>query len=200
MLPLSYELPAAIGLVLGGAVACFAGYRLFRIVLAIYGFIAGAMIASSMMASSNTIGMLIAALVGGLVGSVLLFFAYFVGIALIGAGLGVFIVHAAWARLSTGEPQWMIVLLFAAIGTVVALVLQRYVIIVSTAFSGAWTMIIGVLAFMTNRGILPRAAASDVWILYPFTPIAGAPWVPIAWIVLGATGMVVQLGVTGPKR
>ena len=42
MLPQSYGLPAAIGLVLGGAVACFAGYRLFRIVLAIYGFILGA--------------------------------------------------------------------------------------------------------------------------------------------------------------
>ncbi len=31
----------------GGVIACFAGYRLFRIVLAIYGFMLGAMIASS---------------------------------------------------------------------------------------------------------------------------------------------------------
>jgi hypothetical protein len=30
--------------------ACFAGYRLFRIVLGIYGFILGAMIASSLSA------------------------------------------------------------------------------------------------------------------------------------------------------
>jgi len=200
MLPLSYELPAAIALVLGGAVACFAGYRLFRVVLAIYGFIAGAMIASSMMGSSNTIGMLIAALVGGIVGSVVLFFAYFVGIALIGAGLGVFVVHAGWARMSTGDPPWMLVLLFAALGTVAALVLQRYVIVVSTAFSGAWTMILGVLALTGSRGLLPRAAASDVWILYPFTPIPGAAWTPIAWLALGVTGTVIQLGVTGRKK
>ena len=33
MLPHAYELPAAILLLLGGALACFAGYRLFRIVL-----------------------------------------------------------------------------------------------------------------------------------------------------------------------
>jgi len=91
MLPMSYELPVAVALVLGGAVACFAGYRLFRLVLAIYGFIAGAMIASSMMASSNTVGVIVAALVGGVAGSLLLFFAYFVGIALVGAGLGAFI-------------------------------------------------------------------------------------------------------------
>jgi hypothetical protein len=200
MLPLSYELPAAIGLVLGGAVACFVGYRLFRVVLAIYGFIAGAMIASSMMGSSNTVGMLIAALVGGLVGSVVLFFAYVLGIALVGAGLGAFIIHVGWARVSTGDPPWLLVLLFAALGTVAALVLQRYVIIVSTAFSGAWTMIIGALALTGSRGILPRPAGSDVWILYPFTPIPGAAWTPIAWIALGVTGMVVQLGVTGRKR
>ena len=49
MLPHSYELPAAILLVLGGALSCFAGYRLFKIVLGIYGFILGAMLASSMM-------------------------------------------------------------------------------------------------------------------------------------------------------
>ena len=42
MLPHAYELPAALVLVLGGALSCFAGYRLFRIVLGIYGFILGA--------------------------------------------------------------------------------------------------------------------------------------------------------------
>ena len=78
---------------LGGALACFAGYRLFRIVLGIYGFILGAMIASSMMGVSNTIGMIVAALVGGLVGALILMFAYFVGIALVGAGLGALVAH-----------------------------------------------------------------------------------------------------------
>ena len=197
MLPTSYELPAAIALVIGGAIAAFAGYRLFRVVLAIYGFIAGAMLGSSMMGSSNTIGMLIAALFGGLVGAVVLFFAYFVGISLIGAGLGVLAVNVGWMRLSSGEPPWVVVLLCAAVGTVVALVLQRYVIIASTSFSGAWTMILGVLA-ATNRVVLPRAP-SDVWILYPFSPNSQAAWIPIAWIVLGVIGMAVQLGITGRR-
>jgi hypothetical protein len=199
MLPTSYEFPAAVALVLGGAVACFAGYRLFRTVLAIYGFIAGAMIASSMMGSSNTLGMLIAALVGGAVGSIALFFAYFVGIALVGAGLGAFVIHVGWERVSSGDPPWALVLLFAGLGTIVALVLQRYVIVLGTAFAGAWTIILGALALMHNRP-LSRAGASSVWILYPLTPIAGAEWVPIAWIVLGLIGMAVQLGLSGRKR
>jgi len=200
VLPTSFELPAAIALVLGGAVACFAGYRLFRLVLAIYGFIAGAMMASSAMASSNTLGMLAAALAGGLVGAVLLFFAYFVAIALAGAGLGVLLVNLGWGRFSFGgDPPWTLVLLFAALGTIVALLLQRYVIIIATAFSGAWTILIGALALTGNRQAA-RAASSDVWILYPFTPIRGATWVPLAWVALGLFGTAIQLGVTGKKK
>lgn len=197
MLPQSYGVVAAIALVLGGAVACFAGYRLFRIVLAIYGFIFGAYLASSTMASSNAVGMVVSALVGGLIGSIVFFFAYFLGIALVGAGLGALIAHVAWTRLSAAEPPVLIVLLFAVVGTAAAMILQRYVIIVSTSFSGAWTIILGGLA-LVDRGA--ARAASDVWILYPFTPASGATWVPIAWIVLGLIGTTMQLGVTGTRR
>src|SRR2546421_443102 len=42
MLPASYQLPAAVLLLAGGIVSCFFGYRLFRTVLAIFGFILGA--------------------------------------------------------------------------------------------------------------------------------------------------------------
>jgi hypothetical protein len=199
MLPHSYELPAALALVVGGTVACFAGYRLFRIVLAIDGFIAGAWLASSTMGSGNAAGMLMAALVGGIIGAVVLFFAYFVGIALAGAGLGAFIAHMAWNRALTTDPPVLIVVLFAAMGTIVALMLQRYVIIVTTAFSGAWTVIVGALA-LADRGSTRVASASEVWILYPFAASTEAPWVPIAWIVLGLIGTAVQLGVTGRKR
>ena len=93
MLPHAYEMPAAILILLSGIVACFAGYRLFRLVLAIYGFILGAMLASSLMASSNTVGMIGAALLGGIVGALIMTFAYFVGIALIGAGMGALAAH-----------------------------------------------------------------------------------------------------------
>lgn len=197
MLPVSYETPAAVALVIGGAIACFAGYRLFRMVLAIYGFLIGAMLASSLMASSNALGMLAAALVGGLIGSIVLFFAYFVGIALVGAGLGALLAHFGWARVSPGDAPVAVVILCVALGTVVALVLQRYVIIVSTAFSGAWTVIVGVLAL---DGLSLRASSSDVWILYPFTPANGPRWVLIAWVVVGLVGTVVQLTLTARKR
>jgi hypothetical protein len=97
------------------------------------------------------------------------------------------------------DPPVPIVVLFAALGTIAALMMQRYVIIVGTAFSGAWTIIVGALA-LANRGGSARAAAENVWILYPFAPATEATWVPVAWIVFGLVGTAVQLGVTGRKR
>jgi hypothetical protein len=199
MLPHSYELPAALLLVLGGALSCFAGYRLFKVVLGIYGFILGAMIGSSMMAASNTTGMVLAALAGGVVGALLLMFAYFIGIGLVGAGLGALVAHVGWGYVGTGDPPAIAVVVLAIVGAIGAMVLQRYVIIVATAFGGAWTIIVGAVAAATDRAAARAASTVDVWILYPMTPAPGRAWVPIAWVLLGLVGAGVQLGVTGRK-
>ncbi len=200
MLPQSYELPAAILLVLGGALSCFAGYRLFKIVLGIYGFVLGAMLASSAMGVTNTTGMIVASLVGGVCGALLLVFAYFIGIALVGAGLGALIAHVAWSSVGKGgDPPAIAVVVLSILGSISAMFLQRYVIIVSTAFGGAWTVIVGGLAVAGERGAAKAASAGTVWILYPTTPAPGQPWLPIAWIVLGVIGTGVQLGITGRK-
>src|SRR4030095_1669488 len=139
MLPQEYGRPAALLLVLGGTLSCFAGYRLFKLTLAIYGFIFGAMIASSTMGASNTTGMVVAAIGGGFVGALVLMFAYFVGIALAGAGLGALVAHAVWGYIRPGDPPPAAVIVLAILGAIGAMMLQRYVIIVATAFAGAWT-------------------------------------------------------------
>jgi hypothetical protein len=199
MLPQAYELPAAIVLVVGGALSCFAGYRLFKVVLALYGFILGAMLASSMFPVTNTLGMIAAAIVGGIAGALILVFAYFVGIALVGAGLGALVAHAGWTAMRTGDPPALLVIGLAVAGAIGAMVLQRYVIIVSTAFGGAWTLILGAMTIGGDR-MAPRAAqANDVWILYP-TGEPGGGWVLIVWIALGLLGTGVQLGITGRKK
>ena len=200
MLPHSYELPAAILLVLGGALSCFAGYRLFKIVLGIYGFVLGAMLASSAMGVTNTTGMIVASLVGGVCGALLLMFAYFIGIALVGAGLGALIAHVAWSGVGTGDPPAVAVIVLSVLGSIGAMLLQRYVIIVATAFGGAWTVIVGALAVTGDRNAAKAASANGVWILYPTTPAPGQTWVLVAWIVLGLIGTGVQLAVTGRQR
>jgi hypothetical protein len=201
MLPHSYELPAAILLVLGGALSCFAGYRLFKIVLGIYGFVLGAMLASSTMGVTNGTGMIVASLVGGVCGALLLMFAYFVGIALVGAGLGALVAHVAWSTLGrSGDPPAVAVVVLSVMGSIGAMFLQRYVIVVATAFGGAWTVIVGGLAVAGDRGAARAATAGDVWILYPLSPAPGQKWVPVAWVALGLIGTAVQLVTTARKK
>jgi hypothetical protein len=199
MLPAPYGILATLTLVVGGAVSCFAGYRLFRVVLAIYGFILGAMIASSMMSANSTAAMVLGALVGGLIGAAVLTLAYFVGIALVGAGLGALVAHVMWQSSGTGDPPALAVIVLAILGAVGAMLLQRYVIIVATAFGGAWTLLVGSLALVGDRRAARAAASGDVWILYP-TTAPGQRWVPIAWVVIGLIGTAVQLGITGRER
>ena len=199
MLPQAYGTPAAIGLILGGALACFAGYRLFRIVLGIYGFILGAMIASSAMGINSTSGMILAAVGGGLVGAFVLMFAYFVGIALVGAGLGALIAHVVWTQFAANDPPAAAVIVVSVAGALVATWLQRYVIVVGTAFGGAWTVIVGAVNALASRGIARGESATEVWILSP-TSAADQRWAPLAWIVLGLAGTAVQLAITGRKK
>ena len=198
MLPATYQLPAAIVLLIGGLVACFFGYRLFRIVLAFAGFAIGALLASSVVAASDTWAMLIAAGIGGLIGAGVLLAAYFVGVALTGAALGAVAANLMFA--ATGQdPHYMVLILLTLLGAAGAMYLQRYFIIVGTAFGGAWTVIVGATALLGNPTAMSAAAAGNVWVAYPLNPAPGQRWVPVAWIVLGAAGLFVQLRYTAKK-
>lgn len=199
MLPASYQLPAAILLVIGGIVSCFFGYRWFRLVLGLTGFVLGALMASSIFGTSNTTAMVVAAILGGLLGAGLMVAAYFIGVALVGAGLGAAIAHVIAAALHR-EPQVLLVMGCAIVGAVAAMYLQRYFIIVGTAFGGAWTLIVGALAVIGDRKAMEAAAGGNVWVLYPLDPAPGQRWVRVAWIVLGLVGTAVQLGWTGGEK
>jgi hypothetical protein len=196
MLPLSMQVPASIVMLAGGAVACFAGYRLFRLVLGVYGFILGALMASSMVGTAETWTIVLAALAGGAVGAFVLVAGYFVGVALVGAGLGAFLVNLAWKPFG-GEPHWAAVLVCAAVGAIAAMTFQRYVVITATAFGGAWTMLVGAAALMLGKGARAASAGADVWVVYPGSAGPDSMWVYVAWVAIALTGVYVQLHAGG---
>ena len=203
MLPASFQAPAAIILLIGGLLACFAGYRIFRTVLGIYGFILCALLASNIVGGEQSGAMMLAAAIGGgLVGALLLIAAYFVGVALIGAGLGAAAANLLWAAFGR-EPHIVIVIVLAIIGALAALRLQRYVIIVATAFGGAQTVVVGAAALMGNRSAAATAARA-IYTVYPLNPMPETALDAIAALVLGIAGVIVQLMVTsktqGKKR
>ena len=199
MLPASYQLPAAAMLLAGGVISCFFGYRLFRTVLAIFGFVLGGMLASSVFGVSNTTMMLVAWVLGGLVGAFILIFAYFLGVAIAGAAIGAAVANVMFS-IGNRDPRALVVILFSITGAIAAMYLQRYFIIVFTAFGGAWTMIVGAMALVGDRTALKAATSGDVWVAYPLNPAPGQRWVPIVWIVLSLIGAAVQVGITGGEK
>jgi hypothetical protein len=131
------------------------------------------------------------------VGALILIGAYFAGVALIGAGIGAIVADTIWA--SFGREAGLIpVILIAIVGALAALALQRYVIIISTAFGGAQTAIVGGAALLGNRSA--DAAARGVYRVYPLDPLPVTKWDFVAWVILGFTGLAVQLMITAKGR
>jgi uncharacterized protein DUF4203 len=171
---------------------------MFRLVLGIYGFILGALLATSLAGAGSTGTLLITALVGGVIGAVILNLAYFLGVVLLGAAIGAMLVTMIWGR-GGNEPHVLVVILFAVIGAVAAMQLQRYVIVTGTAFGGAWTALVGALALAGDRAAAAAASANNVWVVYPLDPAPGRKWVIPVWLALGLAGLVVQLRSRAPK-
>jgi hypothetical protein len=196
VLPSSFAIPTAVILAVGGFLACFAGYRLFRFVLGLYGFILGAMVTSSLMGTgASTWTLVLAAIVGGLVGAVLMIGAYFIGVGLIGALLSALALNGIWRFVGGDPPTWLLVIV-CVLGALGALSIVRFVIIFGTAIAGAWTLILGVLALMGNPKAMMAASAGDVWVLYPRNPLPDQWWVTLVWFGVSLAGIVVQLATT----
>jgi hypothetical protein len=197
LIPTSYQLPALALLVFGGVIAWAAGYRLFRFVLTLFGFYIGALAATAVMGPGDRTMLVFAALGGGAVGAMIMFFGYFVGVALVGAGIGALSVHTIWSRLAS-DPHAFVVILAAVAGAAAAMWLQRYVIIIATAFAGAWAMMWGATHVIDSSGAMSRRP--ELWMVYPFDLSPGRRWVLAAWVGTGLIGIFIQLRFTARTR
>jgi hypothetical protein len=197
LIPTTYQLPVLALLILGGAIAWAAGYRLFRFVLTLFGFYIGALAATSVLGSGDRTLLVFAALGGGAVGAVIMFFGYFVGVALVGAGIGALTVHVIWSQLGS-EPHAFAVILAAVAGAASAMALQRYVIIIATAFAGGWTMLWAAMNLADSTGAV--AQRPPVWMVYPLDLSPGRRWIVAAWAAIGLLGVFAQLRFTARAR
>jgi hypothetical protein len=76
--------------------------------------------------------------------------------------------------------------------------LQRYVIVIATAFTGGWTMLWGAMNFLDQSAAGVRRPA--VWMVYPLDLSPGRRWVLAAWAVIGLLGVFIQLRFTGRSK
>jgi len=191
MASLAFQIPVAIILLAGGLLACFLGYRLLRLVLAIYGFVAGVIVTTMFVGQFETWAAALVTIAGGLAGTLVAILAYLVGVGLLGAAVGAVVVNVQWAA-ENSEPNVWLVVGVSLVGALGALALRRYVIILGTSFGGAWSALVGGLALAGNSAAV-AAAAGNLQQLFPLAPARSQIEFVVAWCVLGGLALVVQL-------
>ena len=194
----TFHMPVAIILLGGGFLACFLGYRLFRFILLGYGLVTGAVLVSQMN-FPETWMVITATIIGGLIGAALFLAVYFVGVAVAGAGIGVLAVHLVWTQRSD-DPHLLVIILMAIVGVFTALVFQRYVIIISTSFTGAWLSLVAVLALLGHVNVTEVLGSLKGWMLDPLERISAEREVFFAWLGLSLLGVFVQLRKTSTGK
>jgi hypothetical protein len=178
----------AMGLLMGiGLIECFFGYRLFRLFLGITGFVVGAVSAGLLAAQiiDNFVVILVAGLIGALLGAGLMVLLFQVGLFIVGALLGILLQAVILSALQAQVPGWAWIVPALA-GGALALLWQRVMIVLATSFEGAAHIVYaGVYLFLGPGGIpgpdqdIPRKGLRLFAII-------------LAWLVLGFIGVRVQ--------
>ncbi len=178
-----------------GLLNCFFGYRIFRFLLGVYGFVLGAVIGAvvaSNVSGGQTLWLVVGAIVGGLVGAGLMVLLYFVGVFVVGALAGVLLAGLVGTAAGVTVPIVVVIIVAVVLG-VVALILQRVVLILATAFSGAWAAVAGAETLITGRTVTFELVTRSL----TQQPTSSALlFILVAWLVLGILGAVVQFRIT----
>ena len=172
-----------------GLLTCFLGYRLLKVTLGITGFIIGMAggwaLGMSLAPDSNVIA-LICALVAGVIGAGLCVWLFFLGIFLLGASAGA-IAGAALFSVAASQTQPILLFLLAILFGLFALVLQKFMIIVSTAFGGSYLVTAGILHLLSGVHNV-----SPPWFDH-LQPGSARDYVAFfLWLVFGVAGMSFQ--------
>jgi hypothetical protein len=110
---------------------------------------------------------------------------YYVGIFFIGAFLGSIVGSFFYAVVEIG-PEPITILIAAVITGIIALVIQKFMIIVSTSFGGSWLIVTGIAYFATG-------AVNPADIEYMLQSGGGLFYIILlGWIGLGTCGLIAQ--------
>jgi hypothetical protein len=185
-----------IGLLFGLAVA-FGGYRLFLILLPIWGFFFGFGLGAQTLQAIfgigflSTVGSWVVGFIVGLVFAVLSYLFYLVAVALLSGSFGYSVAVGILTAigLNFGIIVWLIGIVagIALAVIVLALNIQKYAIIVITAIVGTGAIILTILAAV--GGLTPAELAGSPVL----SAIQDSFWWLVFFIVVAGAGIVVQL-------
>jgi hypothetical protein len=181
--------------ILFGLVLCFAGYRLFLILLPIWGFVFGLVFGAQSIQLLFGTGFLatvsswVVGLIVGAIFAVLSYLFYIVAVAIIAGslGYGLTVAFLFLIGMDANWLMWIIGIVVAIIAAVVTIIfnLQKWVVIGATAILGAAAMVETVVFLFAPATTLlanPVKGALDAW-----------PWLWIPFLVFAILGIVAQV-------
>ena len=174
-------------IILVGVLQCFWGYRIFKFIIGLTGFLLGGILAAAFGStlSQEEVFIILTGLTGGFIGAAMMVALYYVGVFLIGSLLGG-ITGVVFYAVAESSPDPAVLLIVAVIAGIIALIFQKFMIIVSTAFGGSWGVVIGIANFITGAvdlSNLEQTYGSGDSHLYAII---------LCWLALGIVGVIVQ--------
>jgi hypothetical protein len=158
-----------------GLVYCFFGYRVIKLLIVVTGFVlAGAVAAvlAGWASNANQLYMVVGLIVGGVAGAFALFFVFYAGVFLLGfLGFALIAYRLPLEDFMNASP--LVVLGVGAVGGVIALLVERPILILATAAIGAW-LSVGTMAYMVMGSESLEVFASETqvnteqWFLFAF--------------------------------
>lgn len=184
-------------LLIAGIGLALAGLRVFFFMLPIWGFIAGFFVGAALIHQwfdegfLTTVGGWIAGIILGLLFAIASYLYWYIGAIMAAASVGALLGSGLMALfdVDTGWIVFLVALIGAAIAAFVALVLALpiYIVIVNTAFAGAFAIITSVLLFV-NRIDLEDLGFGGAWATINDSLL----WL-IALAIIAGIGIAVQL-------
>ena len=180
-----------------GAAFCFAGYRFFRVLIAIWGFFAGFLLGASGVAVlfgggflATVLGWIVGVVVGLIIAAVAYFF-FVVAVVILGASVGYWIGIGLMSAIGFSSQGFLTVLvgIIAAVVLailIIALNLPKVLIMVFTALGGASTILAGILLLIGRISLLSLQYGAVEAI------IRNSWFWGLIWLVLAVIGFVVQ--------
>lgn len=181
--------------ILVSAAQCFFGYRIFKFLLGIAGFLLCGSLAAIIgyNFSQEEIVALLFGFLGGFLGAFAILWLYFIGIFLLGALFGGLLCSTMFGP---SENAITLVLLFiaSALSGFLALIFQKFMIIVSTAFIGAWGLVFGIFYFTPiaiGNTNFEKIFSSTGHFFYAIL---------LCWFIIGLVGVIVQYRLTSDSK
>ena len=194
--PQQVQVVLGLGIVVGLA-NCLFGYRIFKILLAVQGFLGGAAAGWTWGSGAfGTTGGVLCAAAGAAAGALVMVLLYFIVIFLYGATMGAAI-GAGVAQALGMQIQPIFLLIPAAAGGILALLLQRILIVLFTSFAGAWGAVYGafrILGWAFGLSDVPKEPERMREFIEQNWPMVAC------WLGLSLVGLVVQFGWTSRRR